>query len=327
VTRRRSRLAYYRRVIQAYLRPGSSQLSFWHEHPEMNEMAPVERLGQYYMPFTEKADYQGPFDANGVPQLDYRGSIGVQYNPIAIAQYGLANYNRWLATGEAERRTAALRTADWLVDSLEPNGDGLSVWHHHFDWEYRDLLQQPWYSGLAQGQGVSLLLRAHAETTDSRYLDAAKAAFEPLVTPVAEGGTLWRWPNGDPWIEEYIVDPPTHILNGFLWALWGVHDYHVATGEQRAGDLFDASIRSLVRRLEDYDLGYWSLYEQSGTRLPMVASPFYHRLHVVQLRCTFRMAPEDAFLSYADRWEDLTRHRRHRVRAMALKGLFKALYY
>ena len=325
--RGRSRLAYYRRVLAAYARPGSSQLSFWHEHPELNERAPVDRLGEYYMAFIEKADYRGPFDPDGIPQLDYRGEIGVQYNPIAIAQYGLANYNRWLATGDSGRRAAALRMADWLVDSIELNASALTVWHHHFDWEYRDVLRRPWYSGLAQGQGISMLLRAFAETRERRYLESAKNAFETLVTPVAEGGTLWYWPDGDPWIEEYIVDPPTHVLNGFMWALWGVHDYHLVTREERARVLFDAAIQSLAHRIRDYDLGYWSLYELSGTRLPMLASSFYHRLHIVQLRCTHRMAPQDVFGRYADRWESFSHHRLNRLRAVVRKVLFKALYY
>ena len=50
---------------------------------------------QYFMRFRGKAHYAGPFDAGGIPLLDYRGHIGRQYNPIAIAHYGLARFNRW----------------------------------------------------------------------------------------------------------------------------------------------------------------------------------------------------------------------------------------
>ena len=39
----------------------------------------------------------------------------------------------------------------------------------------------------------------------------------------------------------------------------------------------------------------------------MVASPFYHRLHVVQLRVMHRLTGRDIFLDYADRWENYTR--------------------
>ena len=55
------------------------------------------------MLFAEKADYQGAYDPSGVPQLDYHGHIGLQYNPIAIAQYGLGNYNLCRRTADPER--------------------------------------------------------------------------------------------------------------------------------------------------------------------------------------------------------------------------------
>src|ERR1700733_4209128 len=84
-----SRVNYYRRISSAYLLPGKSQLTFWHDHPRINPAAAAGELGQYYMPFSEKADYIGPYDPSGIPLLNYHGNIGLQYNPIAIAQWGL----------------------------------------------------------------------------------------------------------------------------------------------------------------------------------------------------------------------------------------------
>ena len=100
---------------------------------------------------------------------------------------------------------------------------------------------------------------------------------------------------GDIWFEEYIVSPPTHILNGFIWAAWGVYDFFLATKDKAAQELFTRAVDTLRKNLDGYDLGFWSLYEQSGTRLPMVASPFYHRLHVTQLRLMYRLTGDDVF--------------------------------
>ena len=111
--------------------------------------------------FAEKADYRGAYDAAGIPQLDYHGKIGLQYNPIAIAQYGLGQLQPVPPQRrQLQRRDKFFRVADWLCHHLEQNAHGLAVWNHHFDWEYRDTLKAPWYSGLAQGQGISLLVRA-----------------------------------------------------------------------------------------------------------------------------------------------------------------------
>lgn len=318
---------YYRRIFRAYLGSGQSQLTFWHETPEINPRATVSQLGEYYMMFREKADYAGHYDAAGSPMLDYHGVIGLQYNPIAIAQWGLANYNCFCQTGDAARWQKALHAADWLVANLEQNAHGLWVWNHHFDWEYRDTLKAPWYSGLAQGQGISLLLRAHARAGGEKYRDAAERALASLTRPIAEGGVLFEDDQKNLWIEEYLVDPPTHILNGFIWALWGVFDYWLARADASAKRIFDRGVETLANNLARFDTGYWSLYEQSGTRLKMLASPFYHHLHIVQLRVMSSLTGDARFTAVAERWQSYSRQRSNRTRALIEKSVFKLLHY
>jgi hypothetical protein len=321
------RFRYLRRIFGAYLLPGTSQLTFWHETPEAHPSFNSSELGPYYMTFASKADYSGPFDENGIPRLDYRGSLGLQYNPIAIAQYGLGNYNLFKRDGDPERRRKFLLTADWLAGHLEKNPAGLSVWNHHFDWEYRTPLKAPWYSGLAQGQGISALVRAHQLTGDDRYVDAARRAFEPFTRRVEEGGVIHRDEKGRAWIEEYIVSPPTHILNGFIWAVWGIHDLRLATGDPAAKSLWDESVSTLREVLATYDTGFWSLYEHSGTKLRMIASPFYHALHIVQLRILHRLTGDPVFQETADRWDRYRASILKRSRAWVQKAFFKLCYY
>lgn len=323
----RDRARYLQRVVSAYLLPGQSQLTFWHDEPTRNQKLTPETLGEYYMDFETKADYPGPHDQNGIPLLDYRGALGLQYNPIAIAQYGLGNHTLYRRTGDERRRTEVLRAADWLCSNLEGNRHGIPVWNHHFDWEYRERLRAPWYSALAQGQGLSLLVRAEPLRPGQGYLEAARGAWPALETPIQAGGTRYIDENGDSWLEEYLVDPPTHILNGFIWATWGAYDYALATGDPAAKELFGACTKTLVANLDRYDAGFWSLYELSGTRLKMVASPFYHSLHVVQLEVMHQLTGERAFLHRAERWRAYARSRAKRATAVANKALFKLLYY
>jgi len=364
-----SRLNYYRRIFTAYLTPRKSHLTFWHEVPEVNERFRPGELGEYYMPFTAKADYPGQYDQNGIPLLNYHGKVGLQYNPIAIAQYGLGNYNLFRRAthpviarsvsdacperrrGKAissshsrleiasppsaarndneseQRRRKFLAVADWLVANLEQNPAGLWVWNHHFDWEYRTPLKAPWYSALSQGQGISLLVRAHRETDNPAYLEAAQRAFETFLKTTDGGGVSFVDGEGYTWFEEAIVDPPTHILNGFLWASWGVYDYFLHTRDEQAQRLFDEAVRTLRHNLPQFDAGFWSLYEQSGTRLKMLASPFYHHLHIVQLKVMHRLTDEPVFADYAQRWEAYRRSFVKRNLALGYKALFKLLYY
>jgi heparosan-N-sulfate-glucuronate 5-epimerase len=321
-----ARLQYLRRIASAYLLRSQSQLNFWHDSAELNPRARSNALGEYYMNFDEKAQYCF-VDASGIPVLNYRGAIGTQYNPIAIAQWGLGNFNLFRREGDSTARERFVVAANWLRENLEPNAHGVFVWNHNFDWEYRDTLRAPWYSGLAQGQGISLLVRAYADTNETKYLDAAARAFQSFLAPTTDGGVAFTDSKGNLWFEEYLVSPPTHILNGFIWAAWGVYDYFLATGLAEAEALFHRAIETLKTNLGQYDLGFWSLYEQSGTRLPMIASPFYHRLHITQLNVLHRLTSEPIFDQYASRWQRYALSRSKRTRALCYKGAFKLCYY
>jgi heparosan-N-sulfate-glucuronate 5-epimerase len=322
-----TRLQYYSRIFVAYAMPIRSHLTFWHEKPEINARAGIHELGEYYMSFAEKADYNGDYDGSGIPLLNYRGSIGRQYNPIAIAQWGLGNYNLFCRSQEARRKRKFLAASDWLCAHLEQNSNGVSVWNHHFDWEYRSRLRAPWYSALAQGQGISLLVRAYCDTGSAKYLKAAERAFASFCLPTHEGGVTFTDDLGNIWFEEYIVAPPTHILNGFIWALWGVYDFLLATRSAQSKDRFDKAVHTLKTNLHRYDLGFWSLYEHSGTTLPMIASRFYHSLHIAQLRIMHRLTQDPSFASFADKWESYGRSRSNRTRALCWKTAFKLCYY
>jgi hypothetical protein len=322
----RSRIAYLARIARVYANRSAGPLSFWYEQPRLNERAFDGGAG-YFMQFQGKAAYRGPFDRHGVPLLDYRGDIGLQYNPIAVAQYGLARFNRWEETAGAGDRAAWIGIARWLERELHPNPSGVRVWMHHFDWPYRQVLKAPWYSGLAQGNGLSLLVRAARATGDVRFAAAADAAFESFLRDVSDGGVIATDDLGDVWIEEYLVEPPSHILNGFMWALWGVYDYAKWSGRDQARQLWADCVRTLERRLGEFDTGWWSLYEAREGTKEMPASGYYHTLHITQLRVMHRLTGRQVFKDTADRFQSYMDRRTNRVRAFATKALFKLRNY
>lgn len=324
----KSRINYLRRIFAAYLRKNKySQLTFWHGKLEINKDVLVDKLSEYYMSFLYKANYPGPFDKNGIPLLDYRGIIGKQYNPIAVAQYGLGHYNLYKRNRNRKNLEIAIKQADWLVNNLEKNTKGVSVWMHYFDWEYRDKLKAPWYSALAQGNGISLLVRIHLETEKRKYLETAQKAFKSFLIETKDGGVKFIDNKNNIWLEEYIVNPPTHVLNGFVWTLWGIYDYWLLTKEAWARKLFNECVKTLEINLQKYDTGFWSLYEQSGTKMKMLASPFYHSLHIVQLKVLYKMTNEPIFKKYSEKWEKYQHNWFYRNFALIYKIIFKIFYY
>jgi len=59
----------------------------------------------------------------------------------------------------------------------------------------------------------------------------------------------------------------------------------------------------------------------------MLASPFYHRLHSVQLRVMCKLTGDVRFAAVAERWEGYAQRRSNRARALVEKSIFKLLHY
>ncbi|MEP6919120.1 MAG: D-glucuronyl C5-epimerase family protein, partial [Acidobacteriota bacterium] len=202
------------------------------------------------------------------------------------------------------------------------------MWLHHFDWPYRQTLRAPWYSGLAQGNGLSMLVRAARHSDNSSFGAAAHQAFESMRLDVSQGGVIVTEPNGNVWIEEYMVDPPSHILNGYIWALWGVYDYAKWCGDAAAWSLWHRCVPTLLARIDAYDTGWWSLYELPVTgATPMLASRYYHTLHITQLHVMHRLTGIGAFRDHAIRFEQYLAGRHNVARAFVGKALFKLRNY
>jgi len=324
-----NRLIYWKRIFSAYVfNKEKSNLSFWHGTPEINEKATYDQLNQYYMSFSYKAKYKGDFDQNGIPKLNYQGDIGSQYNPIAISQWALGHYNLWCETENKENYSKFINGADWLVDNLNLNSNNIYVWHHYFNWTYKETLVNPWYSGLAQGQGLSVLVRAYKISQNQKYLESAKKVYQSFLIDTSKGGVSFTDKDNNIWIEEYIMKKsPTHILNGFIWGLWGIYDYWLLTNDISAKNLFDRYVKTISMNIDKYDIGYWSLYELSNLKIKMRASFFYHNLHIVQLQILFNMTGVEDFKNVSEKWNNYLNKKFNVFKATIMKILFKIFYY
>lgn len=271
-------------------------------------------LGDYYLDYAGASEdigrgAVGPLDARGVPLADYdvmfRGhpdidqsrTYGTHYTPVTIAEYGLGLWSRHLAAPDAQLRSRFLAQADWFVSSLRPL-PGFGVWLHEFEFPIYQL-KSPWVSAMAQGQGISVLLRAFQLTDDARYLDAASSAFGAFGYSIQAGGVASR-ENGEVWLEEYPTSPRTHVLNGFVYALWGVLDFARVTGSDDAHRLWQEGIATLRGNLWRYEIACWSRYDLLSRQ---IAVPHYHRLHVRQLEVLASLTGDAVLRAYHQRWQ------------------------
>lgn len=310
-------------TLARYLHPRGA-VSFWH-----TAVGPVcydySTLDDYYIDLREKTAYAGPYDTAGVPVLDYFGSIGKQYNPCAISQWGLGAYQHW-KRGAALCRSVFLKAADWLIANLAEDRQGRGFWWYEFDFDAYGL-KKPWSSALAQGQGISLLLRAYLATQDQTYLLAADKACRAMLSPVEDGGLLLR-DGGNTFLEEVVAERPTAILDGLIFAVFGLRDYClVRTENDIARGVLDDCIRTIERLLPSYDLGYWSRADLYADDPPMPASGFYHGLHVAQLRVLADITGSRVFGDYSRRWAAMADSVGNRLRALSNKVVFKFIRY
>jgi hypothetical protein len=129
-----------------------------------------------------------------------------------------------------------------------------------------------------------------------------------------------------PVLQEYPTHPPAHVLNGWIFALWGLYDVAIAGGELSEGahDAFSRGVDTLAARLPLYNTGWnWSRYDLFPHPLVHVTSPFYHRLHVEQLHALHALVPRQVFRETAERWESGARRPLARAHAVARKVAFR----
>jgi hypothetical protein len=237
---------------------------------------------------------------------------------VGPIQRALGCYERWLA-GEGEQWLESARaTADLLVAEQREDGG----WEHRFHYPHTFEIAPPWLSGMAQGEGASLLVRVAADTGDERYAEAARRALGPLGRTAADDGA--SAPLGDALVpEEYPTDPPSHVLNGMIFGLWGLRDVAVGLGDPEADAAFQAGVDALAASIDRWDTGWWSAYDLHPHPVRNIASLGYHKLHIAQLEATHELAPRDALAEAAARFARYAESPAKRARAAAGKVAFR----
>src|SRR6185312_2264226 len=231
---------------------------------------------------------------------------------VATAQWGLGCYERYLHGDGDVWLDSARKCGDYLMEIQRQGGPLDGGLFHAFPMLHTFPLQPPWMSAMAQGEVASLLVRLQLATGEARYGDAARRAIKAMLVPVAEGGTLAEV-DGLPFVEEYPTPQPSCVLNGAIFAIWGLYDVGVGLG----------SADALAELMPRYDLGYWSSYDLYPHPLANIASGAYHLLHIRQLTALNRLRPDARFETAIDRFNRYRDSAWDRRRAFAAKVAFR----
>ncbi|MDL2121690.1 MAG: D-glucuronyl C5-epimerase family protein [Deltaproteobacteria bacterium] len=283
-----------------------SEWDYHYKHYDVNlSNIASQNLEHWYVDLSRKYNSNRLFDKNGIPLVDY-ANAGIHYNPVTISQYALGVYEHYLSKRQEIDRQIFLTQANWLVENIKETTKGFGVWYYHFSPGGISDLEIPWVSAMAQGEAISVLLRAYLMTSDTAYLKTAEKALDSFNYTLEEGGVR-SIDKGLIYYEEVPSKQAFHILNGFIASLFGIYDFYRVTGSVTALKLFNDGVTTLISKLDHYDTGFWSKYCFYGFRdlthiIEPLASMHYHNVHIGQLKVMYAITGKNIFREYSDKW-------------------------
>ncbi|CAG5104229.1 Oidioi.mRNA.OKI2018_I69.chr1.g1152.t1.cds [Oikopleura dioica] len=239
----------------------------------------------------------------------FRGKMD-RINSIRFEREGIIKSVKLAKTGYLEEfKNAAI----WLRDHQTENGTWpIDVGKERVD--YPDLVPG-WTSAMAQGHGISMMVRAANSLNDPSFWVSAGKALEPFKKRPKDKGVRNLVFDKHVWYEEYPFEDGLFVLNGFIYSLIGLYDLAESenappTLKFEASTLFEEGLLSLKTLLPLFDAGKGSFYDLGHVvkkTSPNLARWDYHTVHVQQLRLLNSFLDDPVIESFALRWEEYTK--------------------
>ena len=246
--------------------------------------------------YQEYPIHWGILDTNLIPIVEY--PWGFYRNPVTTSHTAFAFYDEFVRNGDSLSYVGFINNVNWLMENMDLN------YYLHYDFKYRhrnDSLPEGWISGMAQGLALCAISLAYYETGEQKYMDGATGIFGTLNRNTTEYFSIGVDEQDYYWIEEYPHDDFCHVLNGYIAALWGIWCYYTISGEDFAGVLLEAGIKTIADNYPAWNYPYGNL---SYYCLHQIVRPDYHEKHLVQLRTYGEYFSVPEFFTTANCFED-----------------------
>jgi heparosan-N-sulfate-glucuronate 5-epimerase len=266
-----------------------------------NDFDVSSELGSYYLDMSEAflqydSGIFGDFDKNGVPMVGWGAKAS--YSSVNIAQYGFIIHDFWLKTKRADY-LEVMEACLAILISLESNEEkGIFFRETHESDRYK--LPKNWVSAMAQGECLSFYLRMFQILNDDTILQKCHLIFNAMMVPVSENGVKTIDENGFHWLEEYPSTPASYVLNGFIYAIFGIQDYYRVTKSEIASIELKNYFNTLEHNIENFDAGFWSYYDLQYKEL--VKFYYQKNVHAPQMQAMYRLTGNQTYNLLYKKW-------------------------
>ncbi len=277
-----------------------------HSQYELDTSLGSPYLGDAVLPLSDTS--WGTVDENGVLIVELNGEH--VYHPVNSAWFMNQMLSGYTVTGDPEYLRRATATARYLIEWSVTDQNG--TWFpYRFEHSPGDLdMGTPWYSGMAQGMLLSTFVNLYEITGDPYWRNYADRTFETYSAPRSDTAPWFRMEkilDGKKFLffEEYPAKTDaqvSHVVNGNIYAMYGLYDYYRLTGNESARWLFDTAATSLRDSFGSYrNPGEPSWYAATYYGRTVWNSPAgYHKGVISQLRWLAKMTGDAQFTEQAD---------------------------
>lgn len=258
-------------------------------------------LGSYYLDMREaflqyEAGIFGDFDENGVPLVGW--GTKANYLAVNIAQYGFIIHQFWIEN-KREDYFEVLKSCLKVLNSMESIEENGIFFREKYN-SIRYNLTKNWVSAMAQGECLSFYLRMYQIMNSALLLEKCHQIFKAMLVPVAENGVKIIDENGFHWLEEYPSTPSSYVLNGFIYALFGIQDYYRVTGSAIAEIELTKYLKTIEKNIERFDAGFWSYYDLHYKEL--VKFYYQKNVHAPQMIALYKITGNKKYEVLNKKW-------------------------
>lgn len=309
--------------IKHYVKPYFFE-SFYSCNPKISPNTDVSE--KYWIEGYKKNIETGKWKfENGIPMGLYNhkwsGSLAKRTHISALTEY-------FFALNSVDDLCKKAKIVEFILMNLHEgrcvNGTKYYFWKTFIS-EHSD---EYFVHGMGQGQILSLLTRAR--------IDFPSMVAESSITKVANSyklsiGEKNAFVNRSDGVifEEYphLTDEGKAVLNGWVLSIIGLYDYlHSGFSDPELTNTLEETICTLKAKLNEYDFGYWTLYNLPKS-FKNIASAHYHGQHAVFLKTLALLTNDSEILYFAERIERYSKNYLYKILAMKTKVIANIVKY